>query len=240
MKPLIGITTYNSETVLGGVEAGIAMVPHMYTTAVRRAGGCPVLLPAGGDYDEAADALSGVDGLILPGGTDINPRAYGQPAHFRNLPPDPVRDEWEHWLAVQARALRIPLLGICRGMQVMNVAFGGTLIQHLRKYKRHMPDGPGFITHKVGIETARVCRLAKIMAGTPVADVTTRHHQAVDIIAPGFMPVAWEEEDGTVEAIESDQPWWFALGVQWHPERDEDQRVFEALVAAAAEGMDDG
>lgn len=232
MRPVIGITTYSSSSVLGGEETGTAMLPSLYITAVRRAGGCPVLLPAGGDYDEGADALTSVDGLILPGGPDIDPRAYRQPRHYKTQPPDLVRDEWEYILTSQALALNIPLLGICRGMQVINVALGGTLHQHIRAFTRHMPAGTGFSKHNVTIEPGS--KLATIMDGTPLASVTTRHHQCVDLLGRDLRPVAWET-DGTVEAVEHATPQRFVLGLQWHPERDDDQRVFGALVAAAEE-----
>ncbi len=154
MTPVIGITTYDVEARWGAWEAHAALLPFVYVDAVRRSGGRAVLLPPGGDDDEASATVAGLDGLIVAGGPDIDPIRYGAARHPQTQPPVTVRDAWD--LAVTSHALRlgVPLLAICRGMQVLNVCRGGTLHQHvpdLVGHARH--DGPtaGYGRHQVQV-----------------------------------------------------------------------------------------
>ena len=236
--PAVGITTYSATNTLAGVDVDTAMVPQAYIDAVRRSGGRPVLLPPADDMGEASAAVTGVDAVLLPGGTDLDPATYKASRHPRTQPPDTRRDRWE--IAVTSHALiqGVPLLGICRGMQILNVTLGGTLHQHIPDkvgHGRHgNDDGTGFGSHPV-IVSERRCLLRSILPEYGVFDVPTRHHQAVDFPGNNLWPVAWEK-DGTVEAIELQVPGYFAVGVQWHPERGTDPRLFKALVQAAASG----
>ena len=239
MTPVIGITTYDVEARWGAWEAHAALLPFVYVEAVRRSGGRAVLLPPGGDDDEASATVAGLDGLIVAGGPDIDPIRYGAARHPLTQPPVPVRDAWD--LAVTSHALRlgVPLLAICRGMQALNVCRGGTLHQHvpdLVGHARH--DGPtaGYGRHQVHVSPDSM--LAGILPSDEYFGVPTHHHQAVDLLGDGLKAVAWEE-DGTIEAVEAgpselDGLSGFVLGVQWHPERGDDPRLFTALVGAAA------
>jgi len=239
MTPVIGITTYDVEARWGAWEAHAALLPFVYVEAVRRSGGRAVLLPPGGDDDEASATVAGLDGLIVAGGPDIDPIRYGAARHPLTQPPVAVRDAWD--LAVTSHALRlgVPLLAICRGMQALNVCRGGTLHQHvpdLVGHARH--DGPtaGYGRHQVRVSPDSM--LAGILPSGEYFGVPTHHHQAVDLLGDGLKAVAWEE-DGTIEAVEAgpselDGLSGFVLGVQWHPERGDDPRLFTALVGAAA------
>jgi putative glutamine amidotransferase len=241
MTPVIGITTYDVEARWGAWEAHAALLPFVYVEAVRRSGGRAVLLPPGGDEQEASATVAGLDGLLVAGGPDIDPIRYGAARHPQTQPPVTVRDEWE--LAVTSHALRlgVPLLAICRGMQMLNVCRGGTLHQHvpdLVGHARH--DGPtaGYGRHQVRVSPDSM--LAGILTQAPSDEyfnVPTHHHQAVNLLGDGLKAVAWEE-DGTIEAVEAgpsalDGLSGFVLGVQWHPERGDDPRLFTALVDAA-------
>lgn len=227
--PAIGITTYHQTSLLADMDTATAMVPYVYVDAVRRAGGRPVLLPAGGYDHEAMRTVADLDGLIIPGGTDLDPSAYGQRRHPLTQPPDHDRDTWEMSCASHALMQGVPLLGICRGMQVLNVTLGGTLHQHLPYAASHGSHGqPGFGTHQVRI--APDGKLAKILPGE-LHDVPTRHHQGVATLGEGLR-VAAQHRDGTIEAVEARDL--FALGVQWHPERGTDPRLFDALIEAAS------
>jgi putative glutamine amidotransferase len=238
MTPVIGITTYDVEARWGAWEAHTALLPFVYVDAVRRSGGRAVLLPPGGDDNEASATVAGLDGLIVAGGPDIDPIRYGAARHPQTQPPVTVRDAWD--LAVTSHALRlgVPLLAICRGMQVLNVCRGGTLHQHvpdLVGHARH--DGPtaGYGRHQVHVSPGSM--LAGILPSGEYFGVPTHHHQAVDLPGDGLKAVAWEE-DGTIEAVEAgpselDGLSGFVLGVQWHPERGDDPRLFTALVRAA-------
>jgi putative glutamine amidotransferase len=246
MTPVIGITTYDDHASWRSWSARAAMLPWAYVDAVRRGGGRPVLLPPGGDDDEAAATVAGLDGVVVAGGPDVGPARYGAAAHPRTTPAVPARDAWE--LAVTGSALRqrVPLLAICRGMQVLNVLCGGTLHQHLPDLVGHGGhDGaPGsFGRHEVRVAAGSV--LARVLPEDGHFEVPTRHHQAVDLLGDGLVAVAWAK-DGTVEAVEAGPPhvesWgagWetdgFVLGVQWHPEQGDDSRLFAALAAAAAQ-----
>ena len=240
MTPVIGITTYEDQASWRGWSARAAMLPYVYVEAVRRSGGRPVMLPPGGGDDEAAATVAGLDGLLVTGGPDIDPARYGAPRHARTQPPATLRDAWD--LAVTSHALRlgVPLLAICRGMQVLNVCRGGTLHQHLPDLPGHSRhDGPpnGFGLHRVRVSPESV--LAGIVPEEGFFDVPTHHHQAVDLLGDGLKAVAWEE-DGTIEAVETgpselDGFSGFVLGVQWHPEQGSDPRLFTALVGAAYE-----
>ena len=241
MTPVIGITTYDVEARWGAWAAHAALLPFVYVEAVRRSGGRAVLLPPGGDDQEASATVAGLDGLLVSGGPDIDPIRYGAARHPQTQPPVTVRDAWD--LAVTSHALRlgVPLLAICRGMQMLNVCRGGTLHQHvpdLVGHARH--DGPtaGYGRHQVRVSPDSM--LAGILTQEPSDEyfnVPTHHHQAVNLLGDGLKAVAWEE-DGTIEAVEAgpsalDGLSGFVLGVQWHPERGDDPRLFTALVDAA-------
>ncbi len=244
MRPLIGVPAYTGTNPLAGQDEPTAFLPDVYTQAVRRAGGRVALLPPGGDEEEAAYIGRNIDGLMLAGGPDLNPRLYGaKEIHPLTQPPDDEQDRWEMWLTTQALMQGLPILGICRGMQVLNVRMGGTLYQHLPDLvgHGHGDDGPGFGTHDVRLGTAGlVPAILSADDGTirNFVSVPARHHQSVDRIGNGLRAVAFAR-DGTVEAVEliTDYPSSeFVVGVQWHPERGTDPRLFDAFIAAASDG----
>ena len=227
MRPLIGISTYREQARWGTWHVPAVLLPATYADAVAEAGGQPVLLPTGA---VTADVVARLDGLVLAGGADIEPARYGsEPGpHTAVLRPD--RDDAELALLSAALDQDLPLLAICRGMQLLNVALGGDLLQHL-------PDVPGTASHHAGdglfarrqVRMAESSALARLLGPAPAIDC--HHHQALDRIAPGLTPTAWAE-DGLVEAVEAVGRR-FCLAVQWHPEAGEDRRLFTALVDAA-------
>jgi putative glutamine amidotransferase len=232
-RPLIGITAYEEEATWGVREREVAaLLPADYVRSVAGAGGIPVVLPVQSDAPEVVDALvARLDGVVLAGGPDVDPSRYGAEAHPRTDAPREPRDRFE--LAVLDAAARrgIPVLAICRGLQALNVARGGTLHQHIPELIDEDHGGGGvFATRSVSV--APESRLAELL-GAGTAPASCHHHQAVDTIGRGLVPVAWAT-DGTVEALEDpDQP--FLVGVQWHPEVGEDHSLFHSLVAAASE-----
>jgi putative glutamine amidotransferase len=200
--------------------------------AIRDSGGIPVLLPPGGDVSDADDVVSVLDAIVIAGGGDIEPARYGAKPHPKTDAHVPDRDEWE--IAVASAAIRqnVPLLGICRGMQIVNVACGGTLHQHVPDLVGHDEhNGPpdGFGVHKVRVTAGELLASILPCAGE-YFDVPTHHHQAVDLPGAGLTAVAWAD-DGVIEAIESASG--FTIGVQWHPEQGTDERLFGALIRAA-------
>lgn len=229
-EPVIGVTTYGRDA------GGRYTLPAEYVAAVQRAGGLPVLIPPVPECAERYLAL--VDGLILTGGGDIDPRHYGGANHATIYLVDGERDRLELDLARQVVRGGLPTLGVCRGAQIVNVALGGTLIEHLpsvvgeRVLHRKPPREP--TPHPVRI--APGSRLAAVLGATEVQPMSW-HHQAIRAVAPRLDVVA-HAPDGTIEAIEMpSHPW--LLAVQWHPELTAgvdavQQRLFDALVAACA------
>jgi putative glutamine amidotransferase len=206
------------------------LLPANYAEMVAAAGGIPVLLPP---VPGIAAAVSRLDGLLLTGGGDIDPGRYGAPPHPATSRVSQERDAAELEVLGAAAAAGTPVLGVCRGMQLVNVARGGTLCQHLRGDAGHTPSPGTFGAHPVRI--AAGTRLAGILGanGTGV-DVPTAHHQAIDRLGVGLVATAWAE-DGVIEAVErSDDGEEFLVAVQWHPEAGADPRLIEALVGAAA------
>ncbi|MFJ8733165.1 gamma-glutamyl-gamma-aminobutyrate hydrolase family protein [Streptomyces bauhiniae] len=225
-RPLIGVSTYLEAGARWGVwELEAALLPAAYPRLVSRSGGLPALLPPD-DPALAPEVVARLDGVVVAGGPDVDPARYGAERSPQCGPPAPERDAWELALIEAALAAHVPLLGICRGMQLLNVALGGTLVQHL--------DGH---TEAVGVFGAHPVhpvpgtRYAAIQPdGT---SVPTYHHQAIDRLAPGLTPSA-HAADGTIEAVELPSAGGWVLGVQWHPEMGTDDRVMRALVAAAS------
>lgn len=231
-KPVIGITSYLEPASWGAwTRVPAALVPAAYAQQVQTAGALAVVLPplaAGATRAEALMLLSRLDGLVLAGGADVAATRYGQPAHALAQQTRPDRDSSELLLAQVARD-RLPVLGICRGMQVMVVAAGGQLEQHLPDRLGHLDHGPAPATYGTRrIETSTGSRLQRLVGEQ--LDVNCAHHQGV-ATHPSY-DVAALSSDGVVEAVESPASR-FHLGVQWHPETGTDNRLFAALVDAA-------
>ena len=229
--PLIGITAHASLVADGsGVEV-LHQVAHVaYVKAVRKAGGIPVLLPVGAG-DDAERVLARIDALLVTGGDDVNPSHYRAEPAPETKAVDPALDDYEIALVDAAVRDNRPMLCICRGIQILNVALGGTLCQH---FDGHF-DLPNYNepVHDVRLEAGSM--LAKVM-GAPQVSVNSLHHQTLDVLAPQLLAVG-NTDDGLVEGVEVDGCG-FALGVQWHPEllrhRPEHLALFEALVAAGS------
>ncbi|GHD96242.1 gamma-glutamyl-gamma-aminobutyrate hydrolase family protein [Streptomyces naganishii] len=230
VRPLIGVSTYLEAGARWGVwELEAALLPAGYPRLVQRAGGLAAMLPPD-EPERAADAVARLDGLVIAGGPDVEPVRYGAEPGPRTGPPSPARDAWELALIEAALAARVPLLGICRGMQLLNVALGGTLVQHL--------DGHAEVTGVFGGHAVQPVPGTRYAAAVPEeTSVPTYHHQAVDRLGADLI-VSAHAADGTVEAVELPPARGWALGVQWHPEMADDVRVMRALVEAAASAGD--
>jgi putative glutamine amidotransferase len=228
--PLIGITSYREEAAWGVWRQAADVLPAQYARAVEAAGGVPVLLPPVTTVpDAAASVLARLDGLVVAGGADVDPARYGASPHARTGAARADRDSWELALIGAARDRALPLLGVCRGMQLLAVQAGGTLEQHTPDRvgdDRHSPGGDAF--GSIPVQTVPGTRLAALV-GARLA-VNCHHHQAV-AEHPGFAAAAWSAE-GTLEAIE-DSETGFCLGVQWHPETAVDAGLFAGLVEAS-------
>jgi putative glutamine amidotransferase len=230
IRPVIGLPTYLEQARFGSWDVESAVLAHSYVRMVQRAGGIPVLLPPAGVA--RAELVDRLDGLVLTGGADVDPARYGAPPDPALGPLKADRDESEFELLALARAAGLPILAICRGLQVVNVAFGGTLIQHLPDLlgnDDHSGTPGGF--QQMRVSTVPGSRVAAI-TGTDV-QASCHHHQAVAILADGLVATA-HAPDGTIEAAETTDGS-FLVGVQWHPEADgTDIRLMRALVEAAA------
>ncbi|MGI5400140.1 gamma-glutamyl-gamma-aminobutyrate hydrolase family protein [Streptomyces sp. CA-135486] len=223
-RPLIGVTTYLEPATWGVWEMPAALLPAGYPRLVQAAGGLATLLPPD-DPAVAESVVARLDGLVIAGGADVEPVRYGAEPDPRTGPPSRERDTWELALIRAALASGTPLLGICRGLQLLNVALGGTLVQHL---DGHVGGVGVFGRHTV--KPVPGTRYASIVPEE--SSVPTYHHQSVDRLADALVASAYAE-DGTVEAVELEGAGW-ALGVQWHPEAGDDERVMSSLVAAAS------
>lgn len=228
MKPVVGITTYLTRARFGTWEEDTALVPADYVRAIERAGGRALLVPPSEEAIE--ETLDSLDGVLFSGGADINPELYGQDAHPETKGIVPERDRGELALLQAALARDMPVFAVCRGSQVLNVALGGDLVQHLpeivgdEKHK-HTPGMYG--DHEVTVEPET--RLAALLGDR--VPVKSHHHQGFGRLGEGLRESA-RAEDGTLEALE-DPSRRFTLGVLWHPEAGEDMRLFEAFVEEA-------
>ncbi|OON82231.1 gamma-glutamyl-gamma-aminobutyrate hydrolase family protein [Streptomyces tsukubensis] len=224
-RPLIGVSTYLEPVARWGHwRLPTALLPAGYPRLVQASGGLAAMLPPD-DPSVAASVVERLDAVVIAGGPDVDPARYGAPRDRRTGPPAQERDAWELALIEAALESGTPLLGICRGMQLLNIALGGTLVQHIGGHGER--DG-AFDEHAVRPVPGTL--YAEIV--DTVTQVPTHHHQAVDRLARGLVVSAYAE-DGTVEAVEPPGGDW-VLGVQWHPEMASDTRVMTALVTAAA------
>ncbi|MFJ6865940.1 gamma-glutamyl-gamma-aminobutyrate hydrolase family protein [Streptomyces termitum] len=222
-KPLIGVTTYLERARWGVWDMPAALLSARYPRFVREGGGLVVMLPPDAP-EEAAAVVARLDGLLVAGGADVEPARYGAAPDPRTGPPARERDAWELALIGAALDAGTPLLGVCRGMQLLNVALGGTLTQHL--------DGHMGEVGVMGRHVVKPVPGTRYEALVPeAAEVPAYHHQAVDRLGAGLVVSAYAE-DGTVEAVEPDGSAW-VLGVQWHPEMGGDPRLARGLVTAA-------
>ena len=229
-RPLIGITTYREDASWGAWNSVDAvLVPADYVDSVRAGGGTPLLIPPLGPGDDAAAIVHRLDGLVLAGGADVNPSRY-------SAEPDPATISWrdnrdvsEMALLHAADDLALPVLGICRGMQVMAVTAGGELLQHVPDITGHDGHSPGADAYgATEVQTVPGSQLARILGDT--FTVACHHHQSVTE-HPGYAGVAYSA-DGVLEAMESPGPR-FRMAVQWHPETHAERTLFDAFVVAA-------
>ena len=226
--PVVGITAYAEQAQFGAWDIPTAFVPLTYVRAVEEAGGRALLVPP--SLEAIEETLDVLDGLVLSGGADLDPGLYGEEAHEATFGVDPVRDSAELALLSAALERDLPVLAVCRGSQVLNVALGGDLEQHI-------PDRLGHDGHKVTPGTF-ADHPVEILPGTRLhglvgegSEIKSHHHQGFRRLGEGLREAA-RADDGTIEAIE-DPARRFALGVLWHPEAGEDRRLFEALVVEA-------
>jgi putative glutamine amidotransferase len=228
MRPLIGITAYAEEIKWGVWTEQAALVPLSYVRAVEHAGGRALVVPPSADGLE--ETLGALDGLILSGGGDLDPDLYGAEAHPETDQPHPARDQAELQLLQAALERDMPVLAVCRGSQLLNVARGGDLVQHLPEqvgHERHKHEPGQFSDHGVRLDPES--RVGGLLGEH--APVKSHHHQGYGRLGEGLREVGWAD-DGTVEALE-DPGRRFALGVLWHPEEGEDFALFSALVDEA-------
>ncbi len=230
MKPIIGISSYVEQAVFGVWDVPAAVVPLAYVRAVGEAGGRPLIVPPAADaVDETLNAL---DGIVFTGGADLDPSLYGDERHPETAAIRPDRDASEAALMKAALDRDMPVLAICRGMQLLNVVRGGNLVQHLPETtgeKTHLKGKGAFARHDIDIDP--VSRLGSILGER--AMVASHHHQAPDRPGRGLRVVA-RSSDKVAEAIE-DPDARMVVGVLWHPEENEDRALFEELVSNAAE-----
>jgi putative glutamine amidotransferase len=233
-RPVIGICSALEVASWGSWEVQANLSPRSYSVAVARAGGLPILLPADDATAEAPDELLDLlDGLVLAGGSDVDPGSYGARPHPEIGTTWPERDRFELALAHRAIERDMPVLGICRGMQLLNVAYGGTLEQHLPAVRTHRHTPGVFCDHKVRLEPGS---LAARSIGAESTSVKSHHHQGADEVGEGLTVSGWSDSDDLVEAIE-DRNRRHVLGVLWHPEEDEQSRVLGSLVEEARKVM---
>jgi putative glutamine amidotransferase len=226
--PVIGLTTYREDAAWGVWQQPADLLPTQYARAVEATGGIPVLLPPLGVGAE--EVVARLDGLVISGGADVDPSRYDAPAHPRTANWRPDRDGWELALLDAASAVGLPVLGVCRGMQLMAVHAGGTLDQHtpdLVGDDQHSPGGAAF--GDISVRTRPGTRVAALVGET--LDVACHHHQSVRT-HPGYVAAA-HAVDGTLEAMEDPQAP-FRVAVQWHPETADDVGLLAGLVRAAA------
>jgi putative glutamine amidotransferase len=225
---VVGITTYVEPAAWGVWKLPAALIPYDYVRAIEHAGARALLVPPSEDgVEETLDAL---DGILFSGGADLDPDVYGAEAHPETNGVRPERDRAELALLEAALARDMPVLAVCRGMQVMNVARGGDLVQHLPDVvgnESHREVKGTFSEHPVRIEDGS--KLGAVVGDR--APVKSSHHQGLGRVGEGLREVAWAD-DGTIEGVE-DPGRRFALGVLWHPEAGENLKLFEALVVAA-------
>jgi putative glutamine amidotransferase len=226
--PVVGITTYVEPARWGAWELEAALIPYAYVQAVEQAGARALLVPP--SVDGVVETLDALDGLLLSGGSDLDPETYGAEAHPATNGLRPERDRAELALLEGALARDMPVLAVCRGFQVLNVARGGDLVQHLPEVvgdEKHREMPGAFSDHEVRIEDGS--RLGAVLGAR--APVKSSHHQGVGVVGTGLREVAWAN-DGTVEGLE-DPDRRFAVGVLWHPEAGDDPKLIDALVAEA-------
>jgi putative glutamine amidotransferase len=231
-RPVIGICSAIESARWAAWEVVVNLSPRTYSLAVQRAGGVALILPPDDSVAEAPDELLDLlDGLILAGGSDIDPASYGAKPHPETKNTWPERDRFEIALGTRALERDMPVLGICRGMEMLNVIQGGTLNQHLGlELHRHTPGV--FTDHRVELQPGS---LAARVVGSDTTEVKSAHHQGVEALGEGVV-TAGHADDGVVEAIElPDRS--FAVGVLWHPEEDERSHVIGSLVSEARDRM---
>ncbi len=233
-RPAVGICAALDRAVRGPWDEEVAFVQRTYVAAVQRAGAIALLLPP--DKTAASDPrdwLDRLDAVLFAGGADIDPGSYGAERVPEMAATWPERDRFELALARGALEGEMPVLGVCRGMQLLNTARGGTLVQHLPDVvgHEHHRTKPGFFgEHEVRLEAAS---LAARAVGAERTSVKSHHHQGVDRLGDGVVASGWAVEDGVIEAIELPEREGYALGVLWHPEEDRESRVIGSVVAAA-------
>src|SRR6266508_3450960 len=230
MRPIVGITTYVASATFESWTEESALVPADYVRAIELAGGRPLLVPPSDDgVDETLDVL---DALVFSGGSDLDPATYGQEPHPETKGVVAERDRAELALLEAALARDMPVLAVCRGSQVLNVALGGDLVQHLPDVvgdEKHKHTPGTFAEHDVRLEGGS--RVGALLGER--APVKSHHHQGFGRLGEGLTEVAWAD-DGTLEAVE-DPSRRFAVGVLWHPEAGEDACLFDELVRQAEE-----